>query len=68
MKISGVLAIFNSYQSKDQATGVGEFLRTFFSSPRVVCKERRQGGGIFPVSLGSLSMAGSNTLKVPYHE
>lgn len=66
--ISEVLAFLDSHEGKDQATGVGEFLHTYFLSPRFGCKGRRQGGGTFLVSLGTLSMAGSNVPEAAYCE
>lgn len=50
--ISEMLAFFLiCHESKDQATGVGEFLSTSSSPPRLGCKERPRGGGTFLVSV-----------------
>ena len=50
--LSEMLAFFLfPHESKDQATGVGEFLSTSSSSPRFGCKESRRGGRTFLVSL-----------------
>ena len=66
--ISEVLAFLDSHPGQEQATGVGEFLHTSCLSPRFGCKGRRQGGGTFLVSLGTLSMAGSNAPEAAYRE
>lgn len=64
--ISEVLAIvFPSKQRlSDRSWGVSLHILTHLL--RADCKERREGGGNFRVSLGILSMVGSDMLEVAY--